>query len=369
MLIITTLLALSIPVMAANDVADIKAENASFKCNDIEGAVAPINISFEKNAKITIKLVEGSIAEGKNKWVITDTIKCPFCGRTEWTADNSNKGMPKDLQFAHPFPTRKYITITVVYHLDVPKCEFNCKYAGKTCNFNCDGCLLCDYPNVKHVCESTCHKNFACPINAAAANPCNNAKCQHEIIDKTQTISFKKLIAIAGGSKLTAEEIIAPEPWNVDGIKVKFVKWKGTNSSKTFSKLPITGIVKSDTTFDVYYKGDVIVKCKCDCLNVTCDGACKPCTFTPHTHIAICDNCKKEGKNHKNCETSNPESTTNYFCVKCPENKKEDLKLGQLQKGSWKNVHAAWDPDKNKREVNGKILYCQCPVCFPEFKK
>ena len=369
-LALTTIFALAIPAMAADNVFDFDVNNANFHCNDIEGEngrVWPVltalgltdgkaNNGNNKN-KLTITLrvnrvgtsTTWKLAAANKDGIAQNNIKCPACGRTDWITFSNNSGVPNgnNVQFQHDGPSRRWITIKVTYHLDIPACKvFTCKNANTVCKFvcTCEGCTpVCNCPNPcnlvckyavqypTHACTFKCGKGHDCPIKGATCA----YDCKHEFHASEVVVNMKVPIKIADGYLFvhTVNNI-----WTKDGKTGYYVS--GDMPIGVYSKR-----LYNNAQYDIYYKG--CGKCKCDCPPVTCNAACVRCSWTPpaHVHVPICENCKDgQGNNHNNCESKNPENTTNYYCLNCPDNKNKDLKLGAYHANAWDIIVASWTP-------------------------
>jgi len=362
-LAITTVFALAVPAMAKEKetvlapTAEFDGNNANFHCNDIEG----------ENGRVWPDLSAYGVTDGKgngngnNKdkmagkfhvtrvgntttWTLDETVVCPDpeCKRTDWVTFSNNSGVPNgnNVQFQHPFSTRRWITlnIEVIYNLTVPECKVTCRNSKAVCKFNCAGCV-CPNENKTHTCTLECYaKGHDCKVaNVVLCAPvCGCAKFVSESIVKL--VDVKKLIKIADGYTFEHE---VPYRWK-EGKYVSGAKL--INKKLMIRETFYTSVRK---TYYVDYEGRGT--CKCKCKLVKCNVACKPCDWTPpqpHEHVAVCDNCKSgKGGNHENCERANPENNTNYFCLICGD-----------KVGSW-NGNKGWEPD-------GKPIVCACPVCY-----
>jgi len=351
-LAITTLFALAIPAMAGKDPASpvnnfpFDGNNANFHCNDIEG----------ENGRVWPDVGDSKSANGNNKskttlvfnvtrvgtsttWTLDETVKCPSCESTKWVTFSNNSGTPNgnNVQFQHPAPSRRWITVKVTYHLDIPACpEFTCKN-DRVCKYNnaCEGCEPCDYERTPHDCTWSCNAGHDCPIKGATCSyDCEHAKSESKVI-----VNEKHLIKIADGYQFDHK---AP------------VRWNGGKHDASQGPRVISELLFKSKAYDVYYqgKGD----CKCRCKLVKCPAkACTGCNWAPeppspgHVHTPICDNCQNgQGNNHSNCQTLNPENNTNYFCTGCT------AKLG-----SW-NENQGWRLTSEGLKLGVATLECSC---------
>ena len=356
-LALCTVFAFTVSAMAANNgngktVAAVNeyafdVNNANFHCNDIEGENGRVWPDLTKfgvtdgkgnggsNKSKTAEKFNVSRVDDSTKWTLNDTVVCPSCGKTEWFTFSNNSGVPdgNNVQFQHEGPSKRWITIKVIYNVEIPKCDFTCVNADAKCETKCT-CIvkpcayLANYPS--HDCTWKCSEGHDCifddpDLDLTCGTVCACAKSLTRTI-----VNLKELIVIKDG--ILFEHAI-PTTWEGGAL---------------VSGSPISETLYKSKTYNVYYvgKGD----CKCECDPVACDAVCIPCNFTPsHEHTVICDNCKNGvGNNHCNHEGQNPENNTNYFCLEC------GIKLGSF------NGNQGWrDADNN----DGTELLCLCPVC------
>jgi len=349
-LALTTVLALAVPAMAADTVI----EEAGFHCNGNVSPVIPNAYkTTDENGKVVYVYPINRVGN-TTAWALDDSqgkIVCPACERTDWVSYSNNSGVPngKNIQFEHPSvtpePEQIEITVKVIYRLDVPTCTAKCRFTKlKKCNFSCDGCK-CPYEvNFRsHNCTLDCAKErhaTDCPVNNfTPCNPNKDCKCERTY---SEEIYEEKILIPIGGSCL------------FEYSKVHKT-WKG--GVYVSGGRPISATVTKDTTFIVHYKG--CGKCKCTCEKPVCNIKCEPCTFKPIcNHVGIiCDNCKNgKGNNHSNCEFGNPNTTSNYFCLKCAK------KVGAL-KWDKKTDKYSWEPaDKGENAWSPTSLLpiCEC---------
>ena len=351
-LALVMVLAFTVPTMASEKLP-AASEGFAFHCNDIEGGgngrtyIVGKDKDFGKfDKKLNIGLIQLKLLDTdptQKTWLIdgynyTDSFSgewvCTTCGRTDWVSFSNKSGIPdgKNIQLQHPGPSRRLITIQVIYRVEIPACEFTCVNAGATCGFVCDCGGACAkeaaYPG--HTpCTWLCGVGHTCPFDADLTCPtvCDCAKSYSEVI-----VNIPVCIVIADGILF---EHNAPDTWEGGAL---------------VSGSPISELLFSSATFYVDYAG--VGDCACECDPVSCDAACRLCDYIPpptHEHIAVCENCKSGvGSNHDNHITQNPENNTNYFCLIC------GIKLG-----SW-NGNQGWrDADNNP----GPELTCNCPRC------
>ena len=351
------LFALVVPAMASAKLP-AASEGFAFHCNDIEGGgngrtyIVGKDKDFGKFDKKTGEgLIQLAPAPGDTTgkvWVINgynydDSYSgewvCTTCGRTDWVSFSNKSGVPdgKNIQLQHPGPSKRWINIKVIYNLDVPECEFECKNADAKCNFVCT-CLENVCANLArfgaHACtfDLECGEGHDCPFDDADLTCKTVCDCEAKVSETI--VDQKVLINIADGYIFRHR---APRNWNGGAYD--------SGPRFIFEKL------FSSKTYNVFYVG--AGDCACDCDSVVCDAACKvtPCNYEPptHEHTAVCDNCKNgQGSNHGNHEGLNPENNTNYFCLDC------GIKLGSYNKNQgWRDANN--DP--------GDPIVCQCPVC------
>ena len=365
-LAITTVLALAVPAMAGKDPVppqltfDFEKNNANFHCNDIEG----------ENGRVWPEIGDSKSANGNNKtkttevftvtredgtttkWTLSNVVECPACGRTEWVTFSNNSGVPNgnNVQFQHPAPSKKYVTIKVIYHLDIPQCKIKCINKGAKCNFVCIStpppCTPCPYKvSHPHDCKQKCGVGHECPFNDETLDLTCKTVCPHYYSYTELKLTKKVLIRITDGLLVNPKNEPMPFVYTPDPTWTT----KDGKSGNLFRPTQITVTTFTGITeYHVYYraKGD----CKCNCPKVRCYAKCKTCDFTPppppsHTHVPVCENCKGgNGKNHENCEDMNSENNTNYYCLDCPDNNNKDLKLGAYHAGDWDIKVAGWVP-------------------------
>ena len=336
-LALAMLLALAIPTLASAKLP-AASEGFAFHCNDIEGENGRTYIvgkdkdygRFDK--KTGEGLIQLAPAPGDTTgkiWVpVEDLGVCTACGRSDWVSFSNKSGTPdgKNIQLQHPGPSKRWITIKVIYNVEIPACEWTCVNDDAKCEFECTCGGVCAkeaiYPG--HApCTWECGEGHDCifddpDLDLTCGTVCN---CKFSL---TETIvTLKKKIVIADGFLF---EHTAPATWEGGAL---------------VSGSPISELLFNDKTYFVFYEG--AGDCKCECEPVVCDAKCELCDYIPTgcEHIAICDNCKNgNGNNHKNCERANPESNTNYFCKLC------GMKLGSY------HVKKGW--------LNDIVLECHC---------
>jgi len=348
-LALTTVFALAIPAMAA-DTHVFEDCNATFHCGGRVWPVIPSAYQVTDSKGKTTTSFPVTRVGTSTAWALDDSqgkIVCPACGRSDWVTFSNNSGVPNgsNPQFDHD-PNKKQITIKVIYKLEIPRCTKTCKYANlPDCVYNCDCPDPCPYlAHFKsHVCALDCKKDAhdsICGIkNFTPCNPSENCTCEKNV-EKTV---YKKtlLIPISGYNfKFTAHKT-----WS-GGVIVA-----GTNRV-------IDELLTADATYYFNYKG--CGKCKCTCTKPECGVECVPCAFKPicdHDGI-ICDNCKNgKGNNHSNCEFGNPNTTSNYFCLKCAK------KVGALKWDKKTNLYS-WEPaDKGENAWSPANPAPYLPIC------
>ena len=260
-------------VETVNDFA-FDVNNANFHCNDIEGGgngrVWPNLEAFGvtdgkgngngNNKNKTVEQFEVVRVDG-TKWRLTQPVICPECGSTDWVTFSNNSGAPNgnNVQFQHTAPTKRWITVTVIYYLDIPECEFVCVNADSKCGFECtcpEDCVFADRDDHDPDNCWKCGEGHDCPLVGLTCG----TVCDHKINKSKVIVNEKKLIVIADGFDF---EHVAPDEW--EGGEYK-------QGPKNIDKT-----IYSSETFKIYYAGEG--NCECSCEKVECNAACEPCGY------------------------------------------------------------------------------------------
>jgi hypothetical protein len=317
--------AFTVPALASAKLP-AASEGFAFHCNDIEdgGNGKTYIVGKDKDyGKFDKKTGEGLIqlapalgdTTGKIWVPVEDLGVCTSCGRSDWVSFSNKSGTPdgKNIQLQHPGPSKRYITIQVIYNLDVPACDFTCVNADAMCEFECT-CDPCpweaEYPG--HTpCDNDCGVGHDCifddpDLDLACATVCDCEKSISQII-----VNQKVLIVIADGYLF---KHTAPETWMggdyVSGPKV------------------IIDLLFNSKTYNVYYEG--YGDCACECDLVVCEAEClyhgEPSGGDNGCdHEWLCDSCNGYWHNHcqhdNRCsDGDNPnDGNYNYFCAFCGE--------------------------------------------------
>jgi len=367
--------ALAMPMMAKNVGDKVTAEGFGFHCNDIEGSngrtYVPAFQQIAKNGKLeninTNKTkVELARTDDPTVWDVVNGAgdwACVECGRTDWITYSNKSGVPdgKNIQLQHPYSSREWITVTIMYNIDIPECDIECKVAD--CDFDidcdCDDCDDCECVD----CEA---KDHTCDEGCATV-------CDHFDNDRVLYRAFRYLIRTAvvgvpGGDVLGMEFDYDPD-----------LTWRG--GDLTDAKSPdLPEWIYSSETYDFFYEsvGDCVCLCVCDgvaceCIPFSddcehfivcdvCDGHedcnigegcelcedCRPCICEPDCeHVLVCSVCyddadkELEKGSHPGCHNVEGGQNT-FFCLGC------DYK----------------ETDWNNGNNPAPIGYCKCPVCL-----
>jgi len=336
LLVVAMVFAIAIPAMAKTvdpydkkevDIAANKgdgksvAEGFSFHCNDIEGSNGRTYVGQFRTEKKngngwddanTNKHWIALESAGGTKW--TPVIPaghnwaCVDCGRTDWVTFSNNSGVPdgKNAQFQHDGPSRRWITIRVIYHIDIPECEFTCVNDGAECEFECTCEVPCpnagigDHDNGK--CTMECGVDHDCDFDGdlTCGTVCECEKKFSEVI-----VNRKELIKIADGYVFSHTAL----PTWEGGKYVRSTPWMVRANLLTGAFLPITETLYGNTTWNFYYEGKGACECECDLIE--CDAECLPCGFTWSGHEGCCFTCYT-------CDGDDPYCDYVGVCDGCP---------------------------------------------------
>jgi len=334
-LVIIMMCALAVPAMASAKLP-AASEGFAFHCNDIEGNgngktyIEGKDKDYGKFDKKTgAGLIQLAPAPGDTTgkiWVPVGKLgKCTTCGRSDWVSFSNKSGTPdgKNIQLQHPGPSKRYITITVIYNLEVPACEFACVNADAKCEFECT-CDPCPW-NAKYPghtpCDNNCGVGHACPFDDDADLTCVTV-CDCEKSESERIVNQKVLINIADGYVFTHT---AP------------LKWKSGENKLLPALREIGEKLTNSKTYNFDYVG--VGNCVCECDPLVCDAACEihkePSINCEHKWI--CNNCK-DAFCHGGFCTNHPEYSGNKTmkCIECG---------------------AKWNP----KQHNSEIKDCECP--------
>jgi len=353
---------LAIPTTASTKLP-AASEGFAFHCNDIEGGNGRTYIEGKAKdyGKFDKKTGEGLIqlapAPGDTTgkvWVPVDDLgECTECGRSDWVSFSNKSGTPdgKNIQLQHPGPSRRWITIQVIYNLDIPACDIICNVAdcdfAIECTADCEcvdcgdgcGCGAVDHTCSDHVCPTLCD-------------------CATSYSERI--VNEKVLINIENGYDFVHS---APMVW--EGGKV--------NGASNFDEL----LFKSKT-YNVYYvgTGDCVCECVCDGVRCECMKEVTACCYQEDDGTWICDDCDENPCTTDGCDHDCRKGCDHeWICSVCWDNADKGLRKGShsgchntyefgkgqntffcLKCGESENI---WNNGKNPAPVD----YCECPVC------
>ena len=198
--------------------------NVGFHCNDIEGGgngrVRPAGYNGENLGFVA----DGNRDNGNAIWaLVSKDFVCPDCGRTDWVNFSNNSGVPNgnNIQLNHPAPSRRNITVTVTYTINIPECKdidcvIDCKEVD--CDVDCGKCLagfLCEDCEDDCVAECLFVPCLACPIHKCT--PCPHAvNAREQIVRRTATVRFREVPGV-GNTMLPVTPFVfeheAPATW------------------------------------------------------------------------------------------------------------------------------------------------------------